>query len=247
MWETWVYSLLSAFLVSIFSLLSIFFLNLQKSVLERIIGYFVSFSAGALFADAFVLLIPEAAKLWFSLTMSLFILFGIVASFVLEKFIYWNRVRLPMVDGHIHRFAVKSLIGDFLHHIIGWLVIGASYLISIEVWIAATLAALLHEVPQAITDFEVLLRGGFSRSRAVLSNFLSSLSILVGVSLVLILAYYFENITYFLIPFSAGAFVYIAWSDLVPELHGQKTFWYSSLQILMFLFGVWVMMLFLFF
>ena len=136
-----------------------------------------------------------------------------------------------------------NLVGDFLHNFVDGLIIGASYLASVPVGIATTIAVVLHEIPQEIGDFGILLHGGFSKGKALFFNFITALSAVLGAALSFVLAASVENSLLFLIPFAAGNFIYIAGADLIPELHKyQFTTKSSFLQLLTIVLGMTVMM-----
>lgn len=206
----------------------------------------ISFSAGALFGDVFLHLLPEVITAYgFGINISLSILGGIILFFLIEKVIHWRHCHMPITENHVHPFALMNLVGDTTHNFIDGLIIGASYLISIPVGIATTIAVILHEIPQEIADFGVLIHGGFSRKKALLINFVTALTSVLGVIIALILNNYIENITLFLIPFTAGGFIYIAGADLIPELHKEVNPSASLLQILTFCLGIGIMVLLL--
>lgn len=207
----------------------------------------VSFSAGALFGDAFIHLLPEIIdEVGFGLEISIYVMFGIGFSFVIEKFIHWRHCHIPTSKQHIHPFAIMNLVGDSVHNFIDGLIIGASYLVSMQVGIATTLAVILHELPQEIGDFGVLLYGGFSKFKALFFNFITALTAVVGAIFALLISSYVENITVFLIPFAAGTFIYIAGSDLIPEIHKEVDVKKSLLQFIAIILGVAVMLALLF-
>ena len=209
--------------------------------------YLISFSAGALFGDAFIHLLPEVVESHgFSLIISLSILTGIVLFFILEKIIHWQHCHLPITEEHVHPFAYMNLIGDALHNFIDGVIIAASYVVSIPAGIATTLAVALHEIPQEIGDFGVLIHGGFSRSKALVLNFISALAAVLGAVLALWAAAFVERIELFLVPIAVGGFIYIAGSDLIPELHKETILRRSILQVLAFLLGIGVMTALLF-
>ena len=239
------YAIGSTFIVSLVALIGIIFLGFHQEKLKKIVIYLVSFSAGALLGDVFIHLLPEIAEEGFSIQTSLFILAGILFWLITEKIIHRNHCHMPITKNHVHHFAIMNLVGDFVHNIIDGLIIGASYLISIPVGIATTLAVLLHEIPQEIWDFWVLIHGGISKKRALSLNFLTGLSAIIGVIIALLINNYTHNITAFLIPFAAGSFIYIAGADLIPELHKENKTGQALLQILSFLIGIGVMMLLL--
>lgn len=241
------YSIIATLIVSLVSLVGVFTLAIQKERLKNFLIYFVSFSAGALFGDVFFHLLPEITKeVGFNLITSLAILFGIFISFFTEKIICWRHCHLPITKNHIHNFAFMNLFGDFFHNFIDGLTIGVSYLTSIPTGIATTLAVVFHEIPQEIGDFGVLLHGGFEEKKALFLNFLTALAAFLGMSLSFYLFSKIEQINQFLVPFAAGNFIYIAGSDLIPELHKETTIKKGIVQLLTFVFGLLIMYLLLF-
>jgi zinc and cadmium transporter len=237
---TWVYTLISVLAVSLISLIGLLTFPIKEQKLRSLLLYFVSFSAGGLFADAFIHLIPEAAKSSGSLELKvpIYILSGIIMSFILEKLIQWRHCHIPTSEEHPHPFAYMNLFGDGVHNFIDGLVVAGSYIASLPVGIATTLAVVFHEIPQEIGDYGVLLHGGFSKNKALLFNFLTALTAVLGALLALALSAYIENFTVFLLSFAAGEFIYIAGSDLVPELHKETKPSKSLLQLIAFIFGV---------
>ena len=243
----WLYSLASVFIVSVISLVGIITLPINVEKLRKLLIYLVSFAAGALLGDAFIHLLPEAAEEGFGVPVSLYVLFGIGISFLIEKVVHWHHFHYPLDKGHIHPFAIMNLVGDLVHNFIDGTIIAASYMVNIPVGIATTIAVILHEIPQEISDFGVLLHGGFTKARALFYNFLTALTAVLGAVVVLIIGSSVENITTFLVPFTAGSFIYIAGSDLIPELHKGKFDWKSSLmQFAAIALGVLVMYALLF-
>ena len=239
----WIYSLVSVLVVSLISFIGVLTLSIKTPKLKSVLIYFVSFSAGALFGDAFIHLLPEAVERSgkFTLFISLSLLSGIIFFFIIEKIVHWNHCHVPVSKTHVHPFSLMNLVGDGVHNFIDGLVIGVSYLVNIPVGIATTLAVIFHEIPQEIGDFGVLLHGGFTKKKALLLNFLVSITAIVGVVLALSLSSV-EKIILFLIPFAAGGFIYIAGSDLIPELHNcEYDFKRSLLQLIAFLIGIGVM------
>ena len=207
----------------------------------------VSFSAGALFGDAFIHLLPDVIEeVGFGLNISLYVMFGIGFSFIIEKFIHWRHCHIPTSKDHLHPFAMMNLFGDAVHNFIDGLIIAASYLASIPVGIATTIAVVLHELPQEIGDFGVLLHGGFSKSKALFFNFITALTAVAGAIVALLASFYVKDMTTFLLPFAAGTFIYIAGSDLIPELHKEVEVEKSLLQFAAIVLGVVVMLLLLF-
>ena len=241
--QKFLYALISVIAVSLMSLIGIITLSLNSKRLNKIVLYFVSFSVGALLGDVFIHLLPEIVeKNGFGINISMYILLGILISFVMEKIIHWRHCHHPTTKEHPHPFAVMNLIGDFIHNFIDGLIIGASYIVSIPVGIATTIAVVLHEIPQEIGDFGILLHGGFSKSKALFLNFVTALSAVLGAIISFLLASRVEGSLIFLIPFAAGNFLYIAGSDLIPELNKSEfTTWKSILQLLTIILGILVM------
>ncbi len=244
MTDIWLNSLVSVAIVSLISLIGVLTFSLKAERLKKALLYLVSFSAGGLFGDAFIHLIPEAVEeSGFAVHVSLFILFGIAVSFILEKFLRWRHCHIPTSEEHPHSFAYMNLFGDAVHNFIDGLVIGGSYLASIPLGVATTLAVIFHEVPQEIGDFGVLLYGGFSKSRVVLLNFSTALTAIVGAVVALSLGSPIQFFLPFLIPFAAGHFIYIAGSDLIPELHKEEPGLLKSVfQLAAFVLGVLILL-----
>lgn len=226
--------LLSVFLVSAISLVGILTLSLKEKFLERVLFVFIAIAAGTLLGVAFLDLIPEAMERGGS-NVFLYVLFGIVAFFVLERFVFWHHCH----DGKcgVHAFSYLNLVGDGAHNLIDGMVIAAAYLVSIPLGLATTIAIALHEIPQEIGDFAILIYGGFSRKKALFYNFLSALAAFLGVALTFLFSSTggFFN---FVLAFAAGGFIYIASADIMPELQKEMEFKKSLLQLLCLIGGI---------
>jgi zinc and cadmium transporter len=218
----WFYSIFSVLLVSIISLVGVVLLYLGGELGKDRLMALVGFSAGGLLGGAFLHLIPESFAEFPPDRVSLFILMGVFASYLLEMVIGWRHCHIPTSDDHPHTFAYVNLVGDAVHNFIDGLIIGGAYLSSMSLGVSTTVAVILHEIPQEIGDFGVLLYAGFKPRRALLLNLASALTAVLGALTALVLGGYVEGLTGFLLPFAAGNFVYIAGSDLVPELLDQK-------------------------
>jgi len=223
---------LSIFAVSLISLIGAITLFIKKDKLEHFLLYFVSFSVGALFGEVFLHIIPEIGEeIGFTEKTGLFFLAGILLFFVVEKFIHWHHCHHVEHDKHkIHPVAFTNLIGDGLHNFIDGAIIASAFLVSWPLGVATTLAVIVHEVPQEIGDFGVLLYFGLSKTKALFLNLLSALLAFGGGLAALLLAEKGENILPIILSVAGGGFVYIAGSDLIPELHREcrlcKTFWH---------------------
>lgn len=218
--KVWIYSLASVAAVSLISLIGIFTLSLRREKLKNILLFLVSFSVGGLIGDAFIHLLPEAfEKLGMNPATSLLIIAGMLIFFVLEKIIRWRHCHAPISDEHMHPMVALNLIGDGVHNLIDGMIIGASFSVSIPIGITTTLAVILHEIPQEIGDFGVMVHGGLSIKKALLFNFLSAVMAILGAVISLLIGIHLKVYTLALLPVTAGGFLYIAGSDLIPELH----------------------------
>jgi len=242
----WLYTIGSVLTVSLLSLVGVFTLSLDRKKLDKVLIYLVGLSTGTLLGDAFIHLIPEAFKTTKNtLLISLSILFGIFAFFVLEKFVHWRHCHTMPSEHHPHPFSYVILVGDAMHNFIDGLIIASSFSVSIPLGIATSLAIILHEIPHEIGNFGSLVYGGFSRGRALLFNFLTALAAILGALIVLTVSVNFTEINKFLVPFAAGGFIYVASSDLIPELHKNTEAKKSLLQIATFVAGIGLMLLLL--
>lgn len=219
MTTTLLWTLLSVFLVSCVSLAGIITLAINKRFLKRCLFFLVSFSTGALLANVFLHLIPESVELGDVRSSTWLILGGILLSFFLEKIIHWRHCHTVDCSEHIKPVGPLVLMADALHNIVDGILIAASYLVSIPLGISTTLAVAAHELPQEIGDFAVLVHSGFSRAKALLYNFLSALTAIIGALITLFFAGSVEGLEMYLVPIAAGNLLYIAVADLIPELH----------------------------
>ena len=205
--------------------------------------YFVSFSVGALFGDVFIHLLPKSIEEYgFSLTMGIMILLGLLFTFVVEKFIHWRHCHVETTENHPHPVAYTNLIGDGFHNFMDGILIAGSYLVNVQVGIATTIAVILHEIPQELGDFGILIHAGFSKMKALMFNFITAATAILGAVIVLIVGNNLGNLTLYLVPFTAGTFLYIAGSDLVPELHKETNLKKSIIQFLFLVLGILVML-----
>ncbi len=238
----WLYTLISVIIVSLISLVGVFTFSINHKKLEKVLIYLVSLSTGTLLGDAFIHLIPEAYEnSEKSLLVGLYVLAGMLFFFIVEKFFHWRHCHHVPSEHHPHPFSYIILAGDTVHNFIDGLVIAASYLVSIPVGIATTLAVILHEIPQEVGDFGSLIYGGFSRYKALLFNFLTGLTAVIGAIVVLLIDANVIEMNKFLIPFAAGGFIYIASADLIPELHKNTEPKKSIGQIILFMVGIGLM------
>lgn len=231
-------TLLATLLISLLSLLGIFSLYFKAKQLDRILFFIIAFAAGSLLGDAFLHLIPEAYRQLQSDSVFMYILVGFILFFVIEKLLHWHHYH-HTGKCRDHVTGELNLIGDAIHNLMDGLVIAASFQVSLAVGIASTLAVALHEIPQEIGDFGILLYSGYSKTKALFFNFISALFAVLGAFLGLIFLNE-ESVLVFL-PIIAGGFIYIAASDLVPELHKETNTKKSLISLSFFILGILVM------
>ena len=235
----WFFIFASILIVSSLSLIGLLTLGINEKKLKKALLYIVGFSTGALLGDAFLHLLPEAvSEQGFTLSVSLSVLAGIAVSFVIEKIIHWRHCH---GHDHHHPFAYMNLIGDAVHNFLDGIIIAAAYIGSIPLGIATTIAVILHEIPQEIGDFAVLLQGGFTKKKALFFNGLTALCAFIGALFAFFLSGVYASLEIFLVPFAAGNFIYIAGSDLIPELHKEIGLRKALLQLGCILLGIGVM------
>ncbi len=249
-----IYSGVSVLIVSSIAFAGLFFLSINDKALKSLIFILVSFSVGALFGDAFIHLIPQAFESGISSSkISAFILLGILIFFALEKFIHWRHshgeedetCEVHKKKSQIKPIGYVILLSDAAHHFLDGMIIAASYLVSVEVGIATTIAVVLHEIPQEIGRFGLLVHSGFTRAKSLLFNFYSALFSILGAIISLLLSGKIGGFTPFIISIAAGGFIYIAGSDLVPEIHKTSDPKKSTIQFISILGGIALMFLFL--
>lgn len=235
---------LASLLTSLLSLVGVLFLSLSLSRLERVIMFLVSFSAGTLLGDSFLHLLPESVETWAGGSGLWFgVLGGIVLFFILEKIICWRHCHIPTSDQHTHPLGTMNLIGDALHNFIDGLIIAASFLVDFRLGLLTTIAVISHELPQEIGDFGVLLHAGFSKKKALFFNLLSASASLLGAAVMIILGEKINGFSHLIVPVTAGGFIYIAASDLIPELKKDSKLGPTLKQLLGLFLGLALMAL----
>lgn len=223
--------------------MGVLFLSLSKKKLNKIIILLVSLSAGTLLGGAIIHLLPEIVQeknnnfyIW------IWLLTGILSFFILEKIICWRHCHIPTSKNHAHPLGMMNLIGDSLHNFIDGVVIVGSFMVSIPLGIATSIAVIAHEIPQEMADFGVLIHAGYRRRQALLLNFLTALFAFLGAGLTLLIGLRLENLAIFIIPFTAGGFIYIATADLIPELKKDTDIIKSLYQLISILIGIGIML-----
>ena len=238
--------ILATFIVSALALLGIFTLSMKEKLLKRILFALVSLSAGAMLGGAFLHLIPEALEISpaGSLRPFIFIIIGFTIFFLVEKVLHWHHCHSP----HHHKknskhqsFAYMNLFGDAIHNFIDGLIIAASFVADVNLGVATPIAVALHEIPQEISDFGVLLYGGFKKGKALFLNFITALAAVLGGILGFFLSSNIQSGLTILLPLAAGSLIYIAASDLLPELRKEEDTARSLISFGIFILGIGLM------
>lgn len=185
----------------------------------------VSFAAGVLLATVFLDVIPEALEAAGNTDVLIGVLVAMTLFFFAERFMHGRHSHGSAGhESHMHHHTSSRyfiLVGDGLHNFVDGVAIGVSFLISTELGIATTLAVAAHELPHEIADFGILIRGGYSRNKALFFNFLSGLTAVLGALTVFMFGGFAEEYLGWLLAGAAGMFIYIAAVNLMPELHHQ--------------------------
>lgn len=233
--ETFLFILLATFINGFVGLIGVLTLWMKDKSLTKILFILVAFSAGALLSGAFFHLIAESLESMETITVFSYLLTGFIAFFLIERVLHWRHCHEGKCD--VHPFTHLILIGDGIHNFIDGLVIAASFMVSIPFGFLTTLMIILHEIPQELGDFGVLVYGGFEKVRALWFNFLTQLTCVIGGIVGFFFLYTPESVT-FLLPFAAGGFIYIASSDLIPELHKEEDLKKSMISFVFFVIGI---------
>jgi len=230
----------SAFAMSLIALVGAITLAFKEKTLKKILLFLVAFSAGSLIGGAFLHLIPETVeKTGASIDMFLWLIFGFSIFFLMEQFLQWHHCH-KVPSEHKRPVTYLILISDALHNFIGGLAIASSFLVSVQTGIVTWLACAAHEIPQELGDFGILIHGGWKKKKALLFNFFSALTIIPGALMVYFLSGSID--TTFLLPFAAGNFIYIASSDLIPEVKSKESLGEGLAYFFSFLVGIFLML-----
>jgi zinc and cadmium transporter len=239
-------TLVATLAISLFSLGGIFALSLKEKTLHNLLFVLIAFSAGTILGAAYFDLLPEAIEIVDDSSVFIWVTLGYVGFYILERFIYWYH-------GHGHEsdisteindkkstkdFAYLNLIGDGIHNFIDGIIIATSFLIGFSVGLATTLAVIFHEFPQEIGDYGILVYAGFKRKKALLLNFIVSFAVVFGGIFANFFIENIETLSGLLIAISAGGFIYLSASELIPELNKENNFKKSAIQFIIFILGI---------
>lgn len=238
--------------VSLVSFAGVAVFSLREASLKKVLFVLIGLAAGTMLGDAVIHLIPEALEeIGDERTFGLAVLSGVVAFFILEKYLRWHHAHHGREEehedeearNHPQHLAPMVLVADGIHNLVDGAIIAASFLVSPIVGFTTAIAVFLHEIPQEIADYALLVHSGLSRTKALLYNFASGLIAFIGAGIVLLLHDSFETFGALIVAFTAGAFIYIAATDLIPELHKSNDRKKRFLELVSFLVGIGLMFL----
>jgi zinc and cadmium transporter len=224
--------LTSSFLIALLSFVGLITLYFKHETMQKYLWVLIALASGTLLATAFFHLIPEA----FEHNASQFILVGVLISYIIESVLHWHHCR-GECKKHIKPYGYLNLLGDGIHNFIDGIVLGAAYLVNVELGIVTTLAIIAHEIPQELSDFGILLKSGFNRKKALMMNFITASTVIIGA----LVSFYFaqaHEAIFPLIGIAAGNFIYLALSDLIPELHKETTTKRTIIKLIIILLGI---------
>ncbi len=233
--------LVSTVIVSLIAFAGVITLFLRKELLNNVLLGLVALSTGALLGGAFLHLLPEAiSEKGADLAVFLYLLLGFSIFFLLEQFLQWRHQHTATPQ--VKPFSYLILVSDSVHNFIDGLIIAASFVTSFHLGVATTLAVALHEIPQELGDFAVLVYGGFGRKRALVFNFATAITAILGGIVGYLASSIMETSIIYLLPFAAGNFIYIAAADLIPEIKHHTSFKRAVIHFIIFLIGISIML-----
>ncbi len=235
------YIIIASVLISMGALVGVFTLSLREEKLSKILLALVSLSAGALMGGAFIHLLPEASEKLSSEDLNIMVLLSFIFFFLVEKMFHWRHCHKGECE--VHTFGYMNLFGDAIHNFIDGLIIAATFSLDVKLGIVTSFAIALHEIPQEIGDFGVLLYAGFEKRKALIANFTVALTVVLGGIVGYFLSSHLENVIPYLLPFAAGGFIYIAASDLMPEIRKEESLKKSMVSFGIFIVGILIMFL----
>lgn len=226
----------ASIIVSLISLVGIISFLFNEKRINKILVLLIGFSAGGLIGGAFLHILPETLERYHDNNIFFYVIIGFIFFLFLERYFYWRHCHEGVCD--VHAFTYLNLIGDGIHNFTDGLLIGASFAVNIHFGLVTTMVIILHEIPQELGDFGVLVYGGFKKGRALFYNFISALACILGTVIGYPLSENIKHFSMYLLPITAGGFIYIAACDLVPEIHKQASTKRITASIIAFLLGI---------
>lgn len=241
-----IWILLATLINGLVAFIGVFALGLSEKLFNELLMTFVAFSAGALLSGAFFHIIPEVSESLQSMTLSIYIMAGFVLFFIIERILHWHHCHDEHCETHhmeTNPVSYLVLFGDAIHNFVDGAIISAAFVSSISLGIFTTLVIIAHEIPQELGDFAVLVHGGMKKKKALIFNFLSQLTCVLGGIFGYFLSSKIQGAIPIMLAFAAGGFIYVAASDLIPELHKEPKLKKALLSFLFFLAGLGLMIL----
>lgn len=235
--------LASVVLVSLISLVGIFLISMSEKKLNRFVVLMISVAIGALLGDVFIHILPESLEEQGKVRTLVMVVFGLSTFFGFEKYLQWRNLKNSCRNpNRIHPVGHMSLFADGLCNFTDGFVIGAAYLISIPLGLATTLAVIFHEIPQEIGEFGILLKAGFSKTKAILFNFVSASFAILGAVTAIVVGQSFKGVSMLIVAFTAGAYLYLV-SSLIPIIKKESNVYRSATHYTAIGMGACIMLL----
>jgi len=241
-----IYIIFFTLIGSVFSLAGGALLLIRKELALKISHFLAAFAAGTLLGTAFFDLLPEAVEFESEIDIFAWAISGMLIFFILERLIHWfhHHHHSNHAESEASPTVPLIVLGDSLHNFIDGVVIAATFLVSFPLGVITTFAVAAHEIPQEIGDFGVLLNKGLSRLKVLQLNFLSALTALIGALLAYILGSSLGELLPALLALTAGFFIYIAASDLIPEIHHKNNDRFAFFETVLLMLGVFIVWFF---
>lgn len=234
------YIVFFTFIGSVLSLVGGLLLLWKRKLTEKISHFLISFAAGTLLGTAFLDLLPEASNDSNLSEILLFTLLGFLTFFILERFIHWMHHH-PHEYKEVQKPTVALInIGDALHNAIDGVVIAATFLVSIPLGIVTSIAVAAHEIPQEIGDFAIMLKEGIKPRKVIFYNLAAASTAVFSAVLTYVLGDMIKDLLPIFISITAGFFIYISASDLIPEIHENNRRGFAVLETSFLIFGVFI-------
>jgi zinc and cadmium transporter len=223
-----------------------FFVVLGEKIQKKLIPALLSFATGTLLTAAFLGLIPESIEtVGEPHLVTPIILGGILFFFFLEKFLIWRNCQNNACEVHAHAPGPLVLVGDAFHNFTDGIVIAAAFLTDFNIGLAASITIIMHEIPQETGDFAILIHSGMSNKKAFFYNILSSISTIPSAIISYFVLDIFQTVIPIFLAISAASFIYIALSDLTPQLHQHTQTKEIIKQLILIVLGIVLMILLL--
>ena len=231
------YALAAVIAVSLVSLTGAIYLLFKREQLSRFIPGLVAFAAGALLGAALFDLLPESIEA-LPEQFSIYLALGIVGFLIFEYVLHWHHHHHDNCEDCDHTTAYTVLVGDGLHNFIDGVIIASAFLVNPAIGVATTLAIILHEIPQELSDFAIFLHSGISTRRALFLNSLSAATAIAGTVIGYLFLERIEAALPYILSIGAGGFLYIAMVDLLAEVRRDHAGPHAGIKILLVLLGL---------